>query len=182
MMHHYLSLLHEIPVFAYLVFIAICVVLWAILSSAFVNKKVWVYINRSLVVVTVVSVFFVTLFTRNAQQTQQIELTPFAALKLARIYPDVYNQMILNIVLFLPLGLSLPFCFYDKIKHPIMVTICLGLGLSVIIEVLQYKLQCGYSELDDVILNTLGVACGTLTYLMARFVSNMQKKGRIKGG
>lgn len=182
MMHHYLSLLHEIPVYAYLIFIAICIVLWAILSAAFVDKKVWVSINRSIVVVAVVSVFFVTLFTRNAQQTQQIVLIPFAVLEQARIYPDVYNQMILNVVLFLPLGLSLPFCFTERIKHPVLMTICLGLVLSITVEVLQYILQCGYSELDDVILNTIGTACGTVSYFLTRFVVNMRHKGRINVG
>lgn len=182
MMHHYLSLLHEIPVFVYLIFIAICIFLWAILSLVFSNKKAWVYVNRTIVVVTIVSVFFVTLFTRNAQPIQQVELTPFAVFELASVYPDVYNQMVLNVLLFLPLGLSLPFCFSNRIKHPVLVTIIFAFGLSIIVEVLQYIFKCGYSELDDVMLNTVGTACGTIAYFLTRFVINMRQKGRNKVG
>ena len=84
-------------------------------------------------------------------------------------------------LLFLPLGLSLPFVFSNKIKHPVLVTIVFAFGLSVMVEVLQYILKCGYSELDDVILNTVGAVCGASAYLIARFADKKWQKRKNQG-
>ena len=182
MVHHYLSLLHEIPIFVYVIFTALIIILWAGFSVLLYKKKVWVPINFALLSFGIVLVLFITLFTRNAQQSQQIEFIPFSILEQARVYPDVYNQMILNVLLFLPFGLSLPFCLEKRIKHPILITTCLAVVLSVSVEFLQYVLRCGYSEVDDVILNTLGAFLGTLSYLISRAVINKGRKGRGKVG
>lgn len=48
-----------------------------------------------------------------------------------------------------------------------------GLGLSLLVETLQFVLGSGVSELDDLILNTLGAALG---FLFCRIVLRARKK------
>jgi len=63
-----------------------------------------------------------------------------------------------NIIWFVPFGYLLPQITNKKIN---VFTIALyGLGLSFMIEFCQYMFGTGVSELDDLILNTLGAICG----------------------
>ncbi len=72
--------------------------------------------------------------------------------------------MLMNIFLFVPLGLALPFTLPAKWKHNFLWAILIGLAFSCIIEALQYILALGRCEIDDVIMNTIGVAIGALAY------------------
>ena len=61
-----------------------------------------------------------------------------------------------NIIWFVPLG------FYLAVykRKPFWITILYGFLLSLFIETMQYVLGTGVSELDDLILNTLGCIIG----------------------
>lgn len=65
-----------------------------------------------------------------------------------------WNNIIQNIVLFIPLG------FLVGGKRAIII----GLLLTIGIEITQYVFKLGYCEVDDVINNTIGVVVGTLLY------------------
>lgn len=70
--------------------------------------------------------------------------------------------LILNILLYYPLGYLLPILFPKlKPKHIILV----GCLCSVATEVTQYILKLGWCETDDVIHNTLGTAIGVWVWL-----------------
>lgn len=63
-----------------------------------------------------------------------------------------------NIIWFVPFGL-----FVKRIgRQSFAKTVLFGFCLSLTIEVLQYVFGTGYSELDDLVLNTLGAAVGAL--------------------
>lgn len=175
MLHNQLSLLYEIPSYIYFLIIAFCIIVWGVAGSFFDKKKVWLILNSVIMLVTIVAVFFITLFSREVQQSQ-IVLSPFSVFSLAKTYPDVYNQMVLNIVLFLPFGLSLPFCVKSKIKRPVMFVMSVSVALSMVVEILQYVFERGYSEVDDVLLNVLGALLGTLSYLFAQLINNRLQK------
>ncbi len=66
-----------------------------------------------------------------------------------------------NIFLFLPFGLILPVIFN---KLNIQKAIVLGLLTSVIIELIQHFTGCGYADIDDVLMNVLGVILGAFSY------------------
>lgn len=61
-----------------------------------------------------------------------------------------------NIIWFIPFGMYLQWCGRWKLKGVIMMGFC----FSLFIEVMQYILGTGISELDDLILNTAGAAMG----------------------
>ena len=88
---------------------------------------------------------------------------PFHTFVEAKLQPELYRAMLMNIFLFQPLGLSLPGLLPQK-KHPVARTILFALLLSVGIEVCQLSFGLGRCEIDDVIMNTLGAALGTAAY------------------
>ena len=84
--------------------------------------------------------------------------------------PGIYRSMQLNIILFMPFGMSLSFILPEKLRLKPLVTVCIALMISVTIEVCQYIFNIGMSEVDDVIMNTLGAAIGTLSYLLVSLI------------
>jgi glycopeptide antibiotics resistance protein len=67
-----------------------------------------------------------------------------------------------NVYLFIPLGLLLPLV-YRKANN-IWIILFLSLILSIFFEATQYALASGSSDIDDVILNTLGGISGLLLF------------------
>jgi glycopeptide antibiotics resistance protein len=74
--------------------------------------------------------------------------------------------MLMNVFLFVPIGLTVPFVLLDKVHNKIMLSTLLGLGLGIGIEVMQFTFGLGRAEVDDVICNTLGVLIGSLSFLL----------------
>lgn len=75
--------------------------------------------------------------------------------------------MLINVFLFVPIGLSLPFVLSEN-KHPVVTTVIMALVFSVSIEVVRFIFSLGLCEVDDVIMNTLGTMIGTLGYRISR--------------
>lgn len=70
-----------------------------------------------------------------------------------------------NIVLFIPIGIFLPFLFRRQRKFPVfllttVITIC-------VIELIQALTLLGTCDIDDLILNTFGAGIGFLIYKLA---------------
>ena len=74
----------------------------------------------------------------------------------------------MNVFLFFPLGLTLPYALPERWRKKVFITIAFAFLLSFTVEFLQYYYQLGRAETDDVICNTLGVAIGTLSYTIER--------------
>ncbi len=62
-----------------------------------------------------------------------------------------------NIVWFVPFGMYLQ---YMGISKTLVRTVLYGFLFSLLIETLQYVFGTGFSELDDLVLNTLGAWIG----------------------
>lgn len=79
---------------------------------------------------------------------------------------DIKNTM-LNVLLFVPLGIFLPFLWrkYGKLKN----TFLFGFGLSLSIELLQI-LTYRATDINDLIANTLGTVLG---YFLFRLIAGM---------
>ena len=75
---------------------------------------------------------------------------------------DLVTENIMNVVVFVPVGLLTTLVIYDKLKlfKAGLFIIALGLFISSSIETLQFFLKRGFSELDDVFHNTLGCLIG----------------------
>ena len=68
-------------------------------------------------------------------------------------------QILLNIVLFVPLGYLL-----TKQKTMIWIPIVASLFVSIAIEIIQYLTYRGYFDVDDIISNLIGASVGCLCY------------------
>ena len=80
--------------------------------------------------------------------------------------------LILNILLYYPLGYLLPILFPKlKPKHVILI----GCLCSIATEATQYLLKMGWCETDDVIHNTLGTVIGVWVWLWQSKRLNLQR-------
>lgn len=70
-----------------------------------------------------------------------------------------------NIIWFIPFGMYLE--YIGKVKNVLVISFY-GFLFSLMIETLQYVFGTGYSELDDLILNTLGVFIGAVCYKLIK--------------
>ena len=96
--------------------------------------------------------------------------TGFATLFLSNILP--VEGLILNILLYYPLGYLLPILFPKlKPKHIILI----GCLCSIATEATQYLFKMGWCETDDVIHNTLGTTIGVCVWLLQ---SQRRQKGQ----
>ncbi len=77
---------------------------------------------------------------------------------------SIFPQFLLNVVLFVPLGLAMPFICKKASLIKVSLT---GLSISFIVEFVQFFIgrSC---ETDDLICNTLGAVVGYLIYLLIR--------------
>lgn len=71
-----------------------------------------------------------------------------------------------NIVMLVPLGLILPNIF-DKCKK-LLIMICLGIIIPLSIEIIQYVSQKGIFDVDDILLNFIGIIIGYIIYIIWR--------------
>ena len=78
------------------------------------------------------------------------------------IYDGWLVNLIGNISMFIPVGFLLPFCFskLNSVKNVVFV----GFKISLFIELSQLILYERSTDIDDLILNTLGVFIGALIY------------------
>ncbi len=176
MLHRILSELYSVPAYIYAVLIAAVVIAWGVLVYAFRERRAFRAVNGAVALITVAGILCITVLFRSAQESGLV-FQPFAVFAHAAQYSDVYNQMVLNIVLFVPLGLSLPTVFPKTAKHPLVGALLCGVGLSVLVEALQWALSRGTTEVDDVMLNGLGTACGLLCYAVAAALKRREARG-----
>ena len=167
MIHKIISVLYELPVYDYVLLICCALVFWTILSILLCNRKSWKWINLIFFLATVLLIIAVTIFFRNTEE-KEFSLIPFSSFEIAKIHSDVYQEVMLNVVLFFPVGLTMPFVINRITNHPVIITIITSCILSVIIEIFQYLFNRGYAEIDDVIFNTLGAGIGCIAFVMSR--------------
>lgn len=89
-------------------------------------------------------------------------------------YPDTRDiliNVIGNTTMFIPLGIVWPIVFNELNTHKKV--IAAGVGCSLLIEILQLPFFVRVSDVDDLILNSLGYLAGYGIYLLAK---NARKK------
>ncbi len=72
-------------------------------------------------------------------------------------------NMLGNLLLFFPMGVLLP-CFLPKVRGGRF--IALGVGMIVSAELIQYFSTLGALDIDDVILNSVGLVLGYFTFIL----------------
>ena len=82
----------------------------------------------------------------------RVELVPFWFYS----HPELRMEIILNYILFIPLGFLLYLCFGERRKHGCVWIAKVGFLLSASIECIQLVFRIGLFEFDDMIGNTIG--------------------------
>lgn len=170
MFHRYLSMIYEVPSVLWFALMGVLVLVWMALAERFCKCRGWVLMNRIGLLLAAAAIVAITILVRSRQSTD-VFLDPLYAWKLARRYPDAYRQMMLNVVLFFPLGLTMPFAFSGR-KIALWTTLS-AIGYSAVVECSQFALSRGYFELGDIFLNLFGALIGLSAYLMWRRTKNV---------
>ena len=160
---------------------AVCILLlsllllWPMLCQR-VRERRRVLFNTALACVAAFIILYATILTRSVGVSAAI-LTPFASLTAARVQPELYREMLMNVFLFFPLGLTLSNALPRKWHRwgRIILTTLVGCILSAGIESAQYRYALGLAETDDVICNTLGAFLGAASLLIAPPSKNTKK-------
>jgi len=82
--------------------------------------------------------------------------------------PELIREMVMNALLFFPLGLTLPYAintdYLTNTNRTELITIAAAFILSGAIELIQYVGSMGNAELSDIVMNTLGTCIGALSH------------------
>ena len=153
-----------------LIAIRLIVLVWLVISAAF--YKYMRIVGAVAACVAIGVILYLTVFSRSSSRIGA-DLIPFSSFERAKLEPEMYRSMLMNTFLFVPLGLSLPFVFGGGTGKRILLTILIGLLLSITVESIQYFAHLGMTETDDVICNTLGTAIGSCAYPLTLLWRNL---------
>ena len=172
MMRH----IYALPLHMVIFLMLVLLIVWAMLSQH-KNQKKRTIINAALCFIAAFIILYATILTRSVGVSEAI-LTPFASLTAARIQPEIYREMLMNVFLFFPLGLTLSNALPRKWHRwlRIILTTLVGCILSAGIEYVQYRYALGMAEADDVICNTLGAFLGAASLLAAHAIEKHRER------
>ena len=184
------SLWNDIPIWVYETGILVFIAGLVICSLTYGIRKGLRYSLGLLLIEYIILIYCSTVFFRNTGKLQY-DFMPFWS------YRDYFNgvdkglltENIMNVVAFVPVGLLLGMMIRSKViqvtetekisskvpkivekrwKRGWLAAILVGAGLSIGIEMLQLVFKRGFSEVDDVMHNTLGCLIGYGIYLLVR--------------
>ncbi len=166
------------PLIVIILFMVMVLAVWGE-SSAYIAAKRWRRGNLILAVLVAGAILYATIFTR-LEGSPGLSLTPFATFIAAQQQPELYREMLMNVFLFFPLGLTLSNALPQKWHRwgRIVFTTFIGCILSAGIEYAQYRYTLGMAEMDDVICNTLGAFIGATSLLIAHAIEKSRERVR----
>lgn len=172
-MLHYI---YSRPLIVIILFMVLALAVWGG-SPAHIAAKHWQRGNLVLTGLMAGAILYATILTRSEGSTGLI-LIPFASLTAARVQPEIYREMLMNVFLFFPLGLTLSNALSRKWHRwlRIILTTLVGCALSAGIECAQYRYALGMAEVDDVICNTLGAFIGSTSLLIAPAIEKYRER------
>ena len=116
-------------------------------------KKGLCYSANLLQVEYVFLLFCSTVIFRPTGETRQYDFHPFWSYD----RPELLVENIMNVVVFIPVGLLLGSAFKQMTWWKALL---IGCSISITIEALQFWFMKGFSEVDDVMHNTMGCLIG----------------------
>lgn len=154
------------PLWSAVVEIIAAIAVWAGIGALSARKsesvRAWKWVNAALLLMVLGIIAYTTVFDRSVSQ-YELWAEPFSALRRAKEQPEMYRSMLMNILLFVPLGLTLSAALPER-WHAVRRALCVvvtGLAVSMAVESVQYLCMLGTAEADDVICNTIGAALGS---------------------
>lgn len=121
--------------------------------------KMWKRVCSGFVLATLtIYIFYITVFSRSYNAGVGHNFSPFWSYRaILEGREELVRENFLNVLLFIPFGLSYAFTFKD-VKY--WQEFLIGAIISIIIELLQFLLKRGFAEIDDVMHNVLGCILG----------------------
>ena len=162
-----ISLYKDIPMAVYEGLLAVLCLGAVAIIVCYGLKRSLKWIVGLLLVEYIFLIFCSTVIYRKGYEGAGYELSPFwsyTAIQEGRI--ELFAENIMNVVVFIPVGLLLCIAFKQMTWWK---AILIGCGISVTIEALQFFFMRGFSELDDVMHNTLGCLIGWFMVKGSRF-------------
>ena len=164
--------LYSQPVLCMAAEILLVPIIWGVITHLAEKRAPFArFLNLVLLCSITWYILYRTLLGRTAEIRTSFGSRPFQLL-LAAIQenPEIFRSLLLNILLFAPLGAALV-CLLPK-RFPVFVRVLLtglvGMVFSSLIEWSQYRFMLGNAEADDVICNTLGALIGALSFLFTK--------------
>jgi len=99
-------------------------------------------------------IFCSTVFFRTTSELRKYDIHPFWSYD----RPELLVENIMNVIVFIPVGLLLGSLL--RVKGSCLIVLLIGCSISVTIEALQFWFMKGFSEVDDVMHNTIGCIAG----------------------
>ncbi len=170
-----LDSIYKLPLGVIGIVIVVSGLIWSKIELEFSSNpkalKKWKLFNCILALISLSAILYMTFLTRSGGGSD-LRLTPFYSFELAKSNPEMYRTMMMNVVLFLPWGLSLGVILPKKIPIAavVLITALSGALLSLGIEFLQYWFELGVCEIDDVICNTFGAFMGSLSIFWKKII------------
>lgn len=161
--------LYALPIYTYVLAFVILIVFWIIISCVmykYNKQKVWKIINLVLFVISVILILTFTVFRRTPGSNSEVLLNPLTLFYRGREQPETYRSIFMNIELFIPFGMFLPYLFKsEKTSKVFLLTLLIGLACSVMVETIQFIFAFGQADTADVLCNVFGVFIGSLAYV-----------------
>lgn len=132
------------------------------------NKEKFIFaINVILLILGLAFILRLTVFHRNATDSI-IHWNPFNLVLESKVQPEYWRSMFMNVILFIPASIALPFVLHSirGFHREVMVSLISMLLLSVFVEALQYFLSNGQAETADVVCNFLGAVIGMIPFMV----------------
>jgi glycopeptide antibiotics resistance protein len=108
-------------------------------------------------------IFCSTVIFRVASQSRTYDFHPFWSYD----RPELLVENIMNVVVFIPVGILLGITFKQMTWWKALL---IGCSISITIEALQFRFMKGFSEVDDVMHNTLGCLIGFGFMIILRII------------
>ena len=169
-----INLYQDIPQEVYEGLLSVCCI-GLVVFVAWKGFKTGLRYSAILLLVEYVFLLFCsTVFFRATSVTRQYDFHPFWSYKAIQDgRENLLAENIMNVVVFVPVGLLLSIAFKQMTWWKALL---IGCGISVTIEALQFFFMRGFSEVDDVMHNTLGCAIGFLIVAILKGIWLLQKR------
>lgn len=151
---------------------------WTIFTIP-LKGKVKRIIGAVFAALSVAVIVYMTVLDRSAGE-HMANFIPFYTFEAAKIQPELYRTMAMNVFLFMPLGMSLPFALVGKKRYRLIIVVLAALLLSCAIEAVQFSLARGMCDIDDVICNVLGAFLGYWSFYISERISDFIKRHNEK--
>lgn len=162
------------PISAILVEMALLPIIWVAMETKMKDPLRWKLFNAAVFLGIVAAILYTTVLSRG-ETPQEPSWIPLYTFVEAKLQPELYRTMLMNVFLFQPIGLAFPNLLPKK-AHPVFVTVVFAMLLSIGVEAAQFHYHLGRCEIDDVIMNTLGAAIGAAARGLVRILAEQSKQ------